>query len=142
MLMVPGVLRRALPYLQSCKTMDAAHMKGCGENYPIGKMYNFAVKDGNNNVHTAAGHGGNESNKEWLYFMEHWLYFLMDDKSNLITDQMGGIINALCRFQESVNDIIDHPYKKEDWRLAWWNNYGKNYFFDPRETCNVCYGFF
>ena len=50
MLMVPGVLRRALPYLQSCKTMDAAHMIGLGKNYPIDKMYNYAVKDGNNNV--------------------------------------------------------------------------------------------
>ena len=114
MLMVPGVLRRALPYLQSCKTMDAAHMIGLGKNYPIGKMYNYAVKDGNNNVHSAAGHGGNESNTEWLYFMKHWLHHLMDDKSNLITDQMGGILNAICAYQESVNHISKY----------------KNYFYD------------
>ena len=105
-------------------------MLGIGSNFPRGKMYTFVCKDGNDKCHIAAGHGGNESSEEWKFFLLPWLSYLMNDQSNIITDQMGGIINAICSVQTTMNKRIKEGNLDDSF---WWHQSGKDYFYD-RQT--------
>ena len=57
------------------KGVDATHLCGLGQNYPLGKLYTFIALDGNGMIHEAVGHGGNESGPEWTFFLQFFMFF-------------------------------------------------------------------
>ena len=145
MVLIPGCLKRILPFLKIVKACDAAHMYGIGSRMPLGKLYNFTAKDGNNHLHFAIGHGGNESTPEWFWFLNHFLRDLCNKDSHLITDQMGGLKRALVDIQKDYNQrskdakpaparaasggaIPPRGFKKDE--EQWWFGL-KDHFYDP-----------
>jgi hypothetical protein len=65
--------------------------------------------------------------QRWTIPCLHASREVMNDKSKIITDQMGGIINAICAVQVQMNKTINDESVEES---CWWHQHGKDYFYN------------
>jgi hypothetical protein len=83
---------------------------GLGQNHGLGKLYTLVALDGNGNIHVAVGHGGNESGPEWIFFLQFFMLFLLTANCYLISDQMGGIFNAIFAVANIMNANVNNEF--------------------------------
>ena len=74
---------------------------------------------------------GNESTVEWEYFFGYFLSYLFLFGCSLITDQMGGILNAIIKVQQyfDANDGKEIDPNGNNITGKWWYGRSDRYFY-------------